>query len=204
MEPDASRIADIHMAAFAANGMLLAQFPSPLVREGLRNSIAGKAANDIRDPHIAVLLVKDTELNDETISFAKWGLPSSTPENEAPWIWPEGTRFDILNYWTEKVESAKENGLKDKSCYRLAYIATHPFHERRGAATMLIRWALDRCIKERVPAYLESTPTAWALYQRLGFTPKETISMTFDDGSVYEEVGYLFRPGAGPGAGPVG
>ncbi|KAI4212494.1 MAG: hypothetical protein LQ351_004746 [Letrouitia transgressa] len=105
------------MAAFAANGMLLAQFPSPVVRERLRNSIAGKAANDIRDPHIAVLLVKDAELNDETISFAKWSLPSSTSENEAPWIWPEGTRLDILDHWTEKVEGAKGNVLKDETCY---------------------------------------------------------------------------------------
>ena len=61
---------------------------------------------------------------------------------------------------------------------------------------MLIKWALDRCIQERIPAYLESTPVAWTLYQRLGFTPEERISMTFEDGSVYEEVGYLFRPGA--------
>lgn len=76
----------------------------------------------------------------------------------------------------------------------LAYTATHPFHQRRGASTMLIKWALDRCAKEGVPAYLESTSIASALYQRLGFTPKERISMTFDDGSIYEEIGYLFRP----------
>jgi hypothetical protein len=59
---------------------------------------------------------------------------------------------------------------------------------------MLIKWALDRCSEERIPAYLESTAVASALYQRLGFTPKESISMTFEDGSMYGELGYLFRP----------
>lgn len=57
-ERDASHIADIHMAAFATNEMLLAQFPSPAIREGLRNSIACKAADDIRDPHTLCFLYK--------------------------------------------------------------------------------------------------------------------------------------------------
>ncbi len=229
-EQDASRIADIHMAAFATNAMLIAQFPSSAVREGLRISIACKTTDDIRDSHIAVLLVRDTDLNDEVISYAKWSLPSSTSGNEAPWIWPEGTRLDILNQWTEKVDRAKKKILGDERCYRtpstlvihsqstnvhtrrrckqdthhltykkpgLTLIATHPEHERRGASTMLIRWALDRCRKEGVPAQLESTATALTLYQRMGFMPEEGISMMLEDGTVYEEVGYLFRPGAG-------
>ena len=220
-EQDAFRIAEIHMAAFATNGMLLAQFPTHSIQEGLRNSIARKAADDIRDPYTAVLLVQDTELNHETISFAKWSLPASTSENESPWKWPEGTRHDILDQWTERVENAKKKVLGDDCCYRttsmfcnppqpktmyaplaynilgLAFIATHPQHERRGAATMVIKWALDKCSKERIPAYLEATPKSWALYKKLGFTLEERISMTFDDGSVYEEIGYLFRPGVG-------
>ncbi|MCJ1280204.1 hypothetical protein MMC21_008031 [Puttea exsequens] len=196
-EQDASRIADIHMAAFANNGMLLAQFPTSAVRDGLRDSIARKALDDILDPHTAVLLVQDNELEGEIISFAKWSLPSSTSDNEAPWIWPEGTRLDILDQWTQRVEGASSKVLGDESCYRLHFIATHPDHERRGAATILITWALDRCRKDEKLAYLESTSVAWPLYTRLGFTPGEKISMTFQDGSAYEEVGYLFRPQKG-------
>ena len=58
---------------------------------------------------------------------------------------------------------------------------------------MLIRWALDKCSADGIPAYLESTAVASALYTRLGFKAEEKISMRFQDGSVYEEVGYLFR-----------
>ena len=193
-EENASRIADIHMAAFATNVMLLAQFPTPAIRDGLRAAIARKALDDIRDHHTAVLLVQDSELESEIICFAKWSLPSSTSENEAPWIWPEGTRLDILDQWTQKVEGAKSKVLGDEPCYRLAFIATDPNYERRGAATILIKWALDRCSKDKKPAYLESTPVAWTLYTRLGFTPEENMLMTFPDGSAYEEVGFLFRP----------
>ena len=125
-ERDASHIADIHMAAFATNEMLLAQFPTPSIREGLRYCIARKATDDIRDHHTTVLLVQDTELNNETIGFAKWSLPSSTFENEAPWIWPEGTRLDILDQWTERVEMAKKRVLGDERSYRTTFILLLP------------------------------------------------------------------------------
>ncbi|KAI4233383.1 MAG: hypothetical protein LQ349_004437, partial [Xanthoria aureola] len=95
LETDADRIADVHMAAFGSNALLRAQFPTPDVRTQLRDSIATKAAADIRDPHIAVLVVRD---RDQIVSFAKWSLPVSTSETymEAAWVWPEGTKFEVL------------------------------------------------------------------------------------------------------------
>ncbi|KAI1753984.1 putative GNAT family acetyltransferase [Xylaria castorea] len=59
MPTDAGRISEIHMAGFASNAMLLAQFPTPEVREGLRESIRLKALADIEDPKITVLVVRD-------------------------------------------------------------------------------------------------------------------------------------------------
>ena len=116
-ESDAQRIADIHMAAFATNGMLLAQFPTPAVREGLRKCIAQKAADDIRDPDIAVMVVQE---GDNVTSFAKWSLPTSGTEghDEAPWIWPEGTDLEILEDWSKRIEGAKTQILAQSPCYR--------------------------------------------------------------------------------------
>ncbi|KAL8997419.1 MAG: hypothetical protein Q9169_003282 [Polycauliona sp. 2 TL-2023] len=84
---DADRIADIHMAAFGSNELLLAQFPDPDVRTQLRDCIARKAADDIRDPNIAVLVTRD---QDKIVSFAKWSLPVAASEShvEAPWALP--------------------------------------------------------------------------------------------------------------------
>lgn len=42
-ESDADRIAEIHLAAFLSNLMLLAQLPTPAAREGLRISLVKKA-----------------------------------------------------------------------------------------------------------------------------------------------------------------
>ena len=71
-ECDVDCIADIHMAAFGANAMLRAQFPTAAIRSELRTCIVQKALDDIRDPKKAVLVVKD---GNEIISFAKWDLP---------------------------------------------------------------------------------------------------------------------------------
>lgn len=118
-ETDAPRIAAIHMAAFGTNAMLLAQFPSPTVREELQTCIATKALADIRDAKIAVLVIRDDD-EDEVVSFAKWSLPVGEGEShvEAPWLWPEGTDLEVLDRWTGLVEGAKERVVGEGVCYR--------------------------------------------------------------------------------------
>lgn len=124
LETDANRIADIHMAAFGTNALLRAQFPTPDVRTQLRNCIATKAAADIRDPNIAVLVVRD---QDKIVSFAKWSLPVSTSETyvEAPWVWPEGTDLEVLGEWTEKMEEAQQRALGERPSYREFDLSLH-------------------------------------------------------------------------------
>ena len=129
-ESDAGAIAAIHMAAFGSNALLLAQFPTPAIRDELQTCIAEKAAADIRDPKIAVLVVRD---QDSIISFAKWHLPvkSSEEYSETPWRWPKGTNLAILDTWAKKVESAEESHLGDTPCYRKYWrfrllLAQHP------------------------------------------------------------------------------
>lgn len=119
-ESDASRIAAIHMAAFGTNAMLLAQFPSPTIRDSLQICIASKALADIGDPKTAVLVVRDDEIDDEIVSFAKWSLPVAEGDSyvESPWLWPEGTDWKVLDRWTGLVEGAKEGVVGKGACYR--------------------------------------------------------------------------------------
>jgi len=65
---------------------------------------------------------------------------------------------------------------------------------------MLMNWALARCKKENVPAYLESTMDAGPLYRKLGFEPVQGMSMVLKGLGVngapllYEETCFLCRP----------
>ena len=139
---DAPQIAEIHMAAFATNAMLLAQFPTPTVREGLRRSIATKALADIQDAKTTVLIVRDLAQGNygpeqhfdttldiaspspaagKVIAFAKWAHPIAADENEysePAWVWPDGTNWEILDRWTKKTEEAQANAIGSRPCHR--------------------------------------------------------------------------------------
>lgn len=119
-ETDAPRIAAVHMAAFGANAMLLAQFPTPTIRERLQICIATKALADIRDAKTAVLVVRDDENGNDVVGFAKWSLPvwEGEVDAEPPWLWPEGTDLEVLDRWTGVVEGAKERVVGEGPCYR--------------------------------------------------------------------------------------
>ncbi|RWA07071.1 hypothetical protein EKO27_g8039 [Xylaria grammica] len=74
---DAGRISDIHMAAFGSNAMLLAQFHTPDVREGLRESIRRKALADIDDPKITVLVVRNLPSDPDVANAGDGGFHRS-------------------------------------------------------------------------------------------------------------------------------
>ena len=57
-------------------------------------------------------------------------------------------------------------------------------------------------MRDNVLAYLESTVDAGPLYERHGFASAENISMVLEgkegESVLYEEVCFIFRPGAVP------
>ncbi|KAI2472631.1 putative GNAT family acetyltransferase [Annulohypoxylon bovei var. microspora] len=217
---DAVRIAEIHMAAFGSNAMLLAQFPTTAVRDALKRCIQLKALADIDDPNITVLVVRDSDFADisntielgeneqaskhqaggRVIAFAKWAHPVPTDEDyiEPSWIWPEGTNLDIIEDWTKKTEEAQAHAVGVAPCYHLTFIGTDPVYERRGAATMMTQWGIDQSKKYHVPAYLESTLEAAPFYRKLGFSEVEKFSLSYKvDGSgvteIYEEISFIYK-----------
>ncbi len=75
----------------------------------------------------------------------------------------------------------------------LTFIGTDPCYERRGAATSLTRWGLDRCVKDNIPAYLESTLNAVPFYGKLGFKITERVSIELEGPVFYEEACCLYE-----------
>jgi len=219
---DAGRIAEIHMAAFGANAMLRAQFPTPEVRRALQLSIEEKALADIEDPKISVVVVRASAEPVETIAFAKWSHPVQADEvyTETPWTWPKGTDLAVLEDWTAKMEAAEKEVLGGTPCYRtlaclcrhayvlcsadigmlgLTFIGTDPRYLRQGAATKLVSWGIQRSRAEQVPLYLESTMEAAAFYSSLGFIERKYVSMELkapDESheiETYTEAIFVFR-----------
>ncbi|KAH9905774.1 putative GNAT family acetyltransferase [Xylariomycetidae sp. FL2044] len=212
---DAARIAEIHMAAFGSNAMLLAQFPTHACRVGLQKSIEAKAIADMGDAKTTVLVARETRAEEDrgesvphqpraaapVIAFAKWSHPVKEGEDhiEPPWVWPEGTNLKVLNDWSKQMEEAEEKVLGSTPSYHLSFIATDPSYLKRGAASLLLKWGVDRCGEEGVPAYLESTKEAAPFYEKHGFSAMHVLSLdltTNGDGEArtYEEISFLFDP----------
>ena len=60
----------------------------------------------------------------------------------------------------------------------LPLIGVDPAYQGKGYGDALMRYALERCDREQVPAYLESTnPRNVSLYRRHGFEPLGTIQV---------------------------
>ncbi|KAJ2975927.1 hypothetical protein NUW58_g8221 [Xylaria curta] len=221
---DARRIAEIHMAAFGPNKMLHAQFPTPALRQALQDCIEKKVLADIDYPKTTVLVVRDapdnlgmqhhegqdrSEIQDSTsiMAFAKWSHPISDEEDcaEPPWIWPEGTCMHVLDAWTKQSEAAQMRAVGQTPSYVLTFMGTDPCYKGRGAASLLIRWGMDRCKLERVPAYVESTVEAAGLYAKHGFTAVGRLSLDITNPEsreveTYIETSFTFNT---TGHGPV-
>uniref|UniRef100_A0A0B7K9Y3 N-acetyltransferase domain-containing protein n=1 Tax=Bionectria ochroleuca TaxID=29856 RepID=A0A0B7K9Y3_BIOOC len=202
---DAPRIAEIHMAAFGTNAMLLAQFPTPAIRQALQISIENKALADIDDPKTTVLVVAvgsdDPEKSlDNVISFAKWSHPVDPSEGyvEPPWIWPEGTDLETLAAWTARAAEAETRSLGSTPCYRLSFIGTEPSYGSHGAGSLLVQWGIQQSNTTGSPLYLESTEEAAAFYKKNGLLAGEVISLPIRlDGNsetqIYKEIVFSYH-----------
>ena len=73
---------------------------------------------------------------------------------------------------------ALESNHPTKRHYYLFFMGVDPECQGRGIGSALIRPILDRCDRERVPAYLEaSTPRNRVLYERHGFAVTEEFKL---------------------------
>lgn len=54
---------------------------------------------------------------------------------------------------------------------------TGPQYQKRGAASMLIKWGLQRADELNLPVYLESSPVAHDFYEKHGFKDVNKIEV---------------------------
>ena len=62
----------------------------------------------------------------------------------------------------------------------LNLLGTHPKHERRGAAAMLMKWGFDKADKDHKRCYVEASSVGYPLYKRCGFEDVGEIVVDLD------------------------
>lgn len=62
----------------------------------------------------------------------------------------------------------------------LNIIVTHPTHQRRGAASKIVKWGCDKADELSLPAYLEATAAGHPMYLKNGFEKIDEVIIDCD------------------------
>jgi GNAT superfamily N-acetyltransferase len=97
----------------------------------------------------------------------KWRMPSSMGLSDAiGWLRVFGLRLPRAS----RTQQQFDHGHLQEPHYYVRYVGVAARSQGQGLGSALLRPTLDRCDRERLPAYLEaSSKGSAALYERLGF-----------------------------------
>ncbi|KAE8371869.1 acyl-CoA N-acyltransferase [Aspergillus bertholletiae] len=170
-------------------------------------------AKDIRNPRKCLITVVDTDADpakDEPsiVGFALWSLPApvanvSTTEAQsgaksvgveekeeeledgfsAPW--PESCDATFCERFFGRNHERQVETMGGKRYYYVDVLGTHPAARRKGVATMMMNWGLERARQEGVEVYLSSTQAGKLVYEKLGFEVRSTADF---DGYVQDSM----------------
>ncbi|GAB1739527.1 hypothetical protein NU219Hw_g4479t1 [Hortaea werneckii] len=107
----------------------------------------------------------------EMVGFVKWQEPRPEGmelETDLP-EWPAEADKRVCDETFGEWGRKRRELMGKRGHWYLEIIATHPQHQGRGAGSMMINWGLERADQDNVEAYLEASPEAVSLYEKLGF-----------------------------------
>jgi GNAT superfamily N-acetyltransferase len=76
-----------------------------------------------------------------------------------------------------QLASMRQSGNELTFAVVLGLLCVHREAQRQGVGAALVQWGLDRCIEENLTAYLEASSAGFPLYQKLGFSKIDTMTV---------------------------
>jgi ribosomal protein S18 acetylase RimI-like enzyme len=166
---DEQAVVDVITLAFATDPMARWSFPDPAVYLGVMPDVV-RAFGGRGFEHGTVHLAGNGA------AAAMWLPPGVQPDSErlAALVGQHGPpeQNDDMTKVFEQMEQFHPSG----SCWYLPLIGVDPVCQGRGYGSALLRHALERCDRDGLPAYLESSnPRNVPLYERHGFVALGSI-----------------------------
>lgn len=168
-EADQKAVIDVITLAFSTDPMARWSFPDPAtylsVMPGIIRAFGGNGF-----AHGSVHLVEGG------LAAAMWLPPGVQPDaDQLAALTEQHTpreQIDDMMMVFEQMASYHPG----EPCWYLPLIGVDPIHQGRGHGSALLRYALERCDRDGLPAYLESSnPRNVALYERHGFESMGSI-----------------------------
>jgi len=147
-------------------------------RARVRNSLS------ICDPNSDVVAFKLVDEETGRIAaYAQWGFSSqawkkdrelSPNKDLKP---PKGTNLRLRQKYGAMLAEMDARNLPKEKHFVLMNLVTAPSFRRKGAASQLVRWGLERADREGVIVVLDSSPHGLPLYKTLGFVEVDRIEL---------------------------
>ncbi|KAF4313175.1 hypothetical protein GTA08_BOTSDO01229 [Botryosphaeria dothidea] len=205
---DVPVLADIYFAAFGQNLFGSTCFPdTPTVRQWWCDMISGELQHQKGAAFYNLVeyaagtdtpTFADQQKPGNIVAFAKWLRPMEgvDPQDavEFPTDVPPEVDGDLFNRYFGELSRQHKKCMGMRAHWYLELLATHPSHQRRGAASKLINHVLaDNPENARYDAYLEASPEGLSTYRRLGFEKRDEFTVEIK-GQDYETL-MMVRPG---------
>ncbi|RJE27431.1 hypothetical protein PHISCL_00165 [Aspergillus sclerotialis] len=165
----------------AMTDLWFAAFTDPAIRRlwpdtpGVRKWWNDANHNDlINKPFQRYIKIVDPESTDSQgrpriAAYAKWDLSMPEERGRRYPPWHEDMPGQVCDAFFQREESERRRIMGDQKHYYLDTLGTHPEYQRRGAASMLLKWGCDLADKNGVAAYVDASKAGAPLYQRFGF-----------------------------------
>jgi GNAT superfamily N-acetyltransferase len=113
----------------------------------------------------------------------------------ADWIPEEGGQRKQVKRHLQPVLDTRLKWNTGRGHAILMYMATEKQWRRKGAATVVVQWGLDRCRERNIPAFLEASEDGAPVYARLGFEKVDDIVVDIDGDKSVSPVMMWWPPG---------
>lgn len=90
---------------------------------------------------------------------------------------PQGTNLPLRQHFTTALHALEEGHRPQERHYELLNLATSPHYQRKGIASRLLGYGLEKADKEGVKVFLTASPMGKLLYRKLGFEELGSLSI---------------------------
>lgn len=200
---DVPRIVEIHLAAHKDNVFTSAQFPTNQSIEALGHFLRAAYPLQMKTPGFILHTLTDTA-TDEIVAFSNWIIPINnlvTSDDEEPPPFSEPPSYplvdqpDAMDRFLSQAMEQRNKTMCNRPFYELSALVTDPAHRRRGAASALCQWGMDKADANGLECYLESNPEAVNMYKKRGWAEVSTFEIGFQasNGSATYTTTYMVR-----------
>ncbi|KAL4739360.1 acyl-CoA N-acyltransferase [Aspergillus similis] len=162
-EADISAVVSLWYAAFHTPEMRKLFPDTPGVRQWWQENIR----NDLRRKR-AQQYLKVVERG-QIIAYAKWDLASPEENGDRFLPWHPEMDSEACNQLAMQTASARKIVTGSRKHYYLDMLATHPAHQGKGAASLLLQWGCDKADQDQISLYVDASSDGWQLYRRFIF-----------------------------------